>query len=156
MRRTGGLVVLGSVALFALWGGDGSRIMWSPADAVVAVVKSPVVATTRSSHAGVCILWPRRGDLRSSPLPIVTGAEVVPGASSSGGPGNLTVAIPPVVLIRAQDHRLVVTTNTGESPQPQDTFYVIAHGTASLARPGLRQRVLSKCAGQSRTGPPAT
>jgi hypothetical protein len=69
--------------------------------------------------------------------------------------GNLAVAIPPVVLIRPDHHRLVVTTNTGEPPQAQDTFYYIAHGTARLARPGLRQRVLSKCAGQSQSSSPA-
>jgi P pilus assembly chaperone PapD len=56
------------------------------------------------------------------------------------------VAIPPVVLIRPHNRRLVVTTNTGQPPQAQDTFYYIVHNTARVARPALRQRILSKCA----------
>jgi hypothetical protein len=113
------------------------------------VVASPVGATTASPRAGVCILWPVRGAQRSSPAQMANGAETVPSLSAEGS-GNVTVAIPPVVLIRTRDHRLVVTTNTGKPPQAQDTFYYIAHaGSARLARPALRQRVLSKCAGQS-------
>ena len=35
----------------------------------------------------------------------------------SPGPGNLTVAIPPVAIVRVDGRRLVVTTNTGERPR---------------------------------------
>jgi hypothetical protein len=138
------LVVVGSIALLALVNADSPRTAWTPADATVA--KSAIGATAPSSRVGVCILKANVGALLSSPLDATAGAESTPDTSSGGG--SLTVSIPPVVFIRARHHRLVVTTNTGKPPQPQDTFYYIAHGTARLARPGLRQRVLTKCADQ--------
>jgi hypothetical protein len=38
-----------------------------------------------------------------------------PDSASGEGSADMTVGIPPVVLIRSHGHRLVVTTNTGEA-----------------------------------------
>jgi hypothetical protein len=63
----------------------------------------------------------------------------------SPGPGNLTVAIPPVAIVRVDGRRLVVTTNTGERPRAGDSVYVVAAGKAEPAGARLRQEVLSAC-----------
>jgi hypothetical protein len=149
MRKRAGLVLLGSVTLLALGGIDSSAMPWSSVDATAAVVKSPVVTSVRPSRPGVCILWTRIGTPRSSTLQ--GASEPAADAGSGGGGGNLTVAIPPVVFIRAHGRRLIVTTNTGESPQSQDEFYYTARGTTRLASARLRARVLAKCTDQSQS-----
>lgn len=131
---------MGLVAPLVLYAVDGPAPAWASADAAVA--QSPVGPPTGS---GVCIVRQRAGARSSSSISSATGIGTPPGPRG-GGAGDVTVAIPPVVLIRPHNHRLVVTTNTGGPPQPQDAFYYIVHHTAHLARPALRQRVLSKCA----------
>lgn len=145
MRKGAGLVVAASVTLLALGGVDRRAMPWSPVDATAAVVKSPAV-NTRPSRPGVCILWVGVGTPRSPSPQIASGPAA--GAEGGGGAGNLTVAIPPVVFIRAHGRRLVVTTNTGEPPQSQDEFYLTARGVTRVAPAHLRARVLAKCTDQ--------
>jgi hypothetical protein len=59
--------------------------------------------------------------------------------------GNVAVTIPRAVFIRLVGTALVVTTNTGEAPQPHDTFYSIANGHARLAGARLKRQVDSGC-----------
>jgi hypothetical protein len=60
--------------------------------------------------------------------------------------GNLTVAIPATVYVRVKGRRLVVTTNTGEHPQPGDAYYLVSPGKAEPADPALQKEVLTACA----------
>jgi hypothetical protein len=59
--------------------------------------------------------------------------------------GNVAVDVPPTVFIRAAGRWLVITTNTGRSPRPSDTFYAIANGHAALASAALQRYVESAC-----------
>ncbi len=68
--------------------------------------------------------------------------------------GDLTVAIPPVVFIRADARRLIVTTNTGEPPREGDSFYYVASGRAVVAGARLGHEVLSRCAAGVHLSPP--
>lgn len=64
---------------------------------------------------------------------------------SHGTGGDVTVTIPAAVFIRSEGGRLVVTTNTGQRPQPRDTFYLTAHGHTAPASSSLRRAVISGC-----------
>jgi hypothetical protein len=148
-----------SVALLVPGGGDHGGTGWSLVDSTAASVAPSVSLTAGGWRAGECILRSYRGGVHSAPRPSSASMAGAPDSASGEGSANMTVSIPPVVLIRSHGHRLVVTTNTGEPPQPTDTFYVIAPGRGHLAGPALRQRVLTRCAhikgsGGHRTGPP--
>src|ERR1700722_8568069 len=56
---------------------------------------------------------------------------------------NLSVAIPSAVFVRERGARLTVTTNTGEPPQPGDTYYLVSPDRAQLASSALRREVLA-------------
>jgi hypothetical protein len=154
-------MLLGSVAVLGLGSAGSPSTPWSFVDSTAAVATSPVGATAGPSRAGECVLRSYRGAARSSPLQSAAGpaavprTEAAPAAGSDDGSGNLTVVIPPVVFIRPHGHWLVVTTNTGEPPQPQDAFYFVAPGRGRLAGPGLRQRVLTRCADRGGSGSPS-
>jgi hypothetical protein len=96
-----------------------------------------------SSSGDECVL---RAGGRNLPVPGTTAAGGATAAQSGGiGSGDLVVEIPPVVFIRADGRKLIVTTNTGERPKKLDIFYYIADGKASVAGAGMRHHVLAKC-----------
>jgi hypothetical protein len=103
-------------------------------------------ASLRSAagNAGACVLP------ANAPVPPAASAAVTSPSRSRhhrhAGPGNLVVGIPPTVFIRVVGRWLIVTTNTGERPQPADTFYAIADGHAALADPPTRRLVIVDCA----------
>ena len=71
-------------------------------------------------------------------------------AGPSAGRGNLAVAIPAVVIIRAHGTRFVVTTNTGGPPNQGETFYYLAQGETGVAGPAVGSVVLARCTSHDR------
>jgi hypothetical protein len=133
-------VVLAIVVPLALAGAGAVSLGWQgPAGASV----SSTERSPSSESHGTCtlVVEANRHQGRHGP----TGQKRAGGEPGTAEPGNLTVAIPPVVLVRPQGRQLVVTTNTGEGPQSSDTFYIVAGGKAAPAGPAVRQEVLSAC-----------
>jgi hypothetical protein len=95
-----------------------------------------------SSNGSVCYLSAALFGHSGAPDTGGSSAALPIGTTRSG---DLTVAIPPVVFVRVDGTRLVVTTNTGEPPQAEDAFYLIASGRAGTAGAGVRDHVLSAC-----------
>jgi hypothetical protein len=135
--RTSRRVVLGCTALLTLAGGGVGALAPGWRDPTVA---APALSsrTTSPPESGACTLVGHVTTRRGWHAPIRTDG-------GADGPGELSVAIPPVVLVRVQGRRLVVTTNTGERPQVRDTFYVVTGGQAVLAGAGVRRKVLAAC-----------
>jgi hypothetical protein len=78
------------------------------------------------------------------------GAASVPASSTDhhrrARSGSVVVAIPRTVFIRVVGPWLLVTTNTGQPPQPADRYYTIANGHAALSIPSIRHQVALGCA----------
>ena len=148
MGRTSRRVVLGGTALLALAAGavGATGQGWRDPSAAAPVLSS-LASSPRADDA--CTLVSQVTTRPGWHGPIPGGTE--PPDRGADSPGNLSVAIPPVVLVRVQGGRLVVTTNTGERPQVRDTFYVVTDGQAILAGAGVRREVLAACPAASRS-----
>ena len=140
MWRRVQLVVLGSAAVLSLGGAGALTFGWQgPA----AASESSFERSPSAQGHDTCTLVVDVTSPHGRPAPI--GRRGAGGEHGVGRPGNLSVSIPPVVFVRPQGRRLVVTTNTGARPQPSDNFYVVAGGRAELAGPAVRDEVLSAC-----------
>ena len=150
MRRSVRRIAIGSATVLCLVGAAALNLAWQG----LAGASAPSSGGSHSPKGnGTCSLIVNATSPHGRPsLMDHRGIGARPGA---GGPSNLTVSIPPVVLIRPNGRRLVVTTNTGRRPQATDTFYVVAGGKAVLAGSAVRHEVLSNClrVGPTRSAP---
>lgn len=141
------------------------RLRWLAATTVVVVLiaLSTVAASAATARAGAtrptavslseskrparpprCVL-PRPTHPKSSPSGAGDSPSPVSGPRDGSAQGDLVVSVPPVVFIRERPHRIVITTNTGVPPQPQDLFYVVGSHRARPADAALRAQVLAGC-----------
>jgi hypothetical protein len=136
---------LGYTALLTLLG----LALMAPAWSAHPAGASPPLARSDSAHRNViCIVT--TGTVASERGPSRAGGARHATEPAGHRSGNLGVAIPPAVFVRARGARLTVTTNTGEPPQPDDTYYVVSPHKAQLASSALRREVLATCLPPSR------
>jgi hypothetical protein len=66
-------------------------------------------------------------------------------ARAGKGSGTVSARVPRAVFVRVEGSDLVVTTNTGATPQGSDTYYYVRDGHAGLAPPRIVAAVRTAC-----------
>jgi hypothetical protein len=157
MRLGRGHAVLLVVALSLFVVSAGPAPAWASEVAMHVVVRPQPRRTTeydtRRSTNYECVLTLEPASGTGPEIPAGRG-PTPSGSSQKIGPptgsGNVVVEIPPVVIVRVYGRRLVVTTNTGQPPNPSEAMYTIANGKAGPAAAYIRNQVLSDCTPHAR------
>jgi hypothetical protein len=74
-----------------------------------------------------------------------TPSAAVAAVTSRSSTGQVQATVPPVVFVHRQPHSVLVSTNTGRPPRPQDTFYDVTRGRTLSAHSPLGREVLGAC-----------
>jgi hypothetical protein len=140
MRRAGAWVAAGIVAALMAGAAGGTQAAWASDSG------RKVQLRTQFQHGRPYKCIVKIGPRDRGPRDSATGGNGSPPPSTLPVPrGSVEVEIPPVVIVRARSRRLVVTTNTGQPPNPQEAMYYLYKKTGGLAPQNIRDLVLSGC-----------